>query len=126
MVYLLKWIIRVALSIFCTEVHIKNKHLLNTKGPLLIISNHPNSFFDAIVIGAYYHRRVYFLARGDVFKKPIHRFLLNLLHIIPIYRLREGKEFLHLNEYAFIKSVELLKKIRDNKKFRFRQSNPNV
>jgi 1-acyl-sn-glycerol-3-phosphate acyltransferase len=91
-------------------VHIKNKHLLNAKGPLLIISNHPNSFFDAIVIGAYYHRRVYFLARGDVFKKPIHRFLLNLLHIIPIYRLREGKEFLHLNEYAFIKSVELLNK----------------
>lgn len=99
-----------ALSIFCSEVHIKNKHLLNTKGPLLIIANHPNSFFDAIVIGAYYNRSVHFLARGDVFKKPIHRFLLNLLHIIPIYRLREGKEFLHLNEYAFTKSVALLSK----------------
>ena len=29
--------------------------------------------------------------------------------MIPVYRLREGKEFLHLNEYAFIESVKLLK-----------------
>jgi hypothetical protein len=29
--------------------------------------------------------------------------------MIPVYRLREGKEFLHLNEYAFIESARLLK-----------------
>lgn len=29
--------------------------------------------------------------------------------MIPVYRLREGKEFLHLNEYAFVESVRLLK-----------------
>jgi hypothetical protein len=28
--------------------------------------------------------------------------------MIPVYRLREGKEFLHLNEYAFNKSIDLL------------------
>lgn len=110
MVYILKFFIRIALSIFCTEVHIKNKHLLDTKGPLLIIANHPNSFLDAVIIGAYYNRPIYFLARGDVFKKKLHRFLLNSLHIIPIYRLREGKEFLHLNEYAFKKSIDLISK----------------
>jgi hypothetical protein len=96
------------LSIFCKEVHVKNKHLLDTKGPLFIIANHPNSFLDAIIIGAYYNRRVYFLARGDAFKKPIHRFLLESLNMIPVYRLREGKEFLHLNDYAFSRSIQLL------------------
>jgi hypothetical protein len=30
--------------------------------------------------------------------------------MIPVYRLREGKEFLHLNEYAFNKSIDLLSK----------------
>ena len=30
--------------------------------------------------------------------------------MIPVYRLREGKEFLHLNEYAFNKSIDLLNK----------------
>jgi len=29
--------------------------------------------------------------------------------MIPVYRLREGKEFLHLNEYAFKESARLLK-----------------
>jgi hypothetical protein len=30
--------------------------------------------------------------------------------MIPVYRLREGKEFLHLNDYAFSRSIELLSK----------------
>ena len=109
MIYILKLFIRAALWLFCAEINTKNKYLLNTKGPLLIIANHPNSFLDAIIIASRYHRRIHFLARGDVFTKKHHRFLLKLLNMIPVYRLREGKEFLHLNEYAFIESVKLLK-----------------
>jgi hypothetical protein len=30
--------------------------------------------------------------------------------MIPVYRLREGKEYLHLNDYAFKKSIDLLSK----------------
>lgn len=109
-VQLLKLFIRAGLWLFCHEIHLKNKYLFNTKGPLLIIANHPNSFLDALIIGSYYKRRVYFLARGDAFKKPLHRFILESLNMIPVYRLREGKEFLHLNDYAFIKSIDLLSK----------------
>lgn len=109
-VQLLKLLIRIGLWLFCHEIHLKNKHLFNTKGPLLIIANHPNSFLDALIIGSHYKRRVYFLARGDAFKKPLHRLILESLNMIPVYRLREGKEFLHLNDYAFIKSIDLLSK----------------
>jgi hypothetical protein len=109
-VQLLKILIRAGLWLFCHKIHLKNKQLFTRKGPLLIIANHPNSFLDALIIGSYYKRRVYFLARGDAFKKPIHRFLLESLNMIPVYRLREGKEFLHLNEYAFNKSIDLLSK----------------
>jgi 1-acyl-sn-glycerol-3-phosphate acyltransferase len=106
---ILKLFIRAALWLFCAEINTKNKYLLNSSGPLLIIANHPNSFLDAIIIGSRYNRTVHFLARGDVFTKKHHRFLLKLLNMIPVYRLREGKEFLHLNEYAFIESARLLK-----------------
>ena len=109
-VQLLKILIQAGLWLFCHKIHLKNKQLFKTTGPLLIIANHPNSFLDALIIGSYYKRRVYFLARGDAFKKPIHRFLLESLNMIPVYRLREGKEFLHLNEYAFNKSIDLLNK----------------
>lgn len=109
MINILKLFIRAALWLFCAEINTKNKYLLNTKGPLLIIANHPNSFLDAIIIGTRYDRKIHFLARGDVFTKKLHRFLLRLLNMIPVYRLREGKEFLHLNEYAFVESARLLK-----------------
>lgn len=109
-VQLLKLFIQAGLWLFCHEIHLKNKQLFKTKGPLLIIANHPNSFLDALIIGSYYQRRVYFLARGDAFKKPIHRFILESLNMIPVYRLREGKEFLHLNDYAFNKSIDLISK----------------
>ena len=109
-VQLLKILIQVGLWLFCHKIHLKNKQLFKTKGPLLIIANHPNSFLDALIIGSYYQRRVYFLARGDAFRKPIHRFILESLNMIPVYRLREGKEYLHLNDYAFNKSIDLLSK----------------
>ncbi len=109
MITILKLFIRAALWLFCAEINTKNKYLVNTKGPLLIIANHPNSFLDAIIIGTRYNRTIHFLARGDVFTKKGYRFLLRLLNMIPVYRLREGKEFLHLNEYAFVESARLLK-----------------
>jgi hypothetical protein len=109
-VQLLKILIQAGLWLFCNKIHLKNKQLFTTKGALLIIANHPNSFLDALIIGSYYKRRVYFLARGDAFKKPIHRFFLESLNMIPVYRLREGKEYLHLNDYAFNKSIDLQSK----------------
>jgi len=109
-VQLLKILIQAGLWLFCHKIYLKNKQLFKTKGPLLIIANHPNSFLDALIIGSYYERRVYFLARGDAFKNPIHRFFLESLNMIPVYRLREGKEFLHLNDYAFTRSIDLLSK----------------
>jgi 1-acyl-sn-glycerol-3-phosphate acyltransferase len=110
LIRLLKIFIRAALWLFCDDIQIKNKYLLKQEGPLLIIANHPNSFLDAIIIGAQYSRRIYFLARGDAFSKKHHRFLLGLLNMIPVYRLREGKQFLHLNDFAFKESIKLLSK----------------
>ncbi len=109
MISVLKFFIRAALWLFCSDINVRNKFLLNNKLPLLIIANHPNSFLDAIIIGAQYKRKVNFLARGDVFTKKHHRFLLRLLNMIPVYRQREGKQYLHLNEYAFNESVRLIK-----------------
>lgn len=109
LIYILKQFIRAALWLFCSDINVKNKHLLKNKKPLLIIANHPNSFLDAIIIGAQYKRHLNFLARGDAFTKRHHRFLLGLLKMIPVYRLREGKQYLHLNEFAFTESVRLIK-----------------
>lgn len=105
---LVKIWVRLALRIFCTKTTVTGRESLAIAGPMLLVANHPNSFLDAIVIGAQFDRPVHFLARGDAFHKPWHNTLLRLLNMIPIYRLREGKENLHLNERAFRQSKEVL------------------
>lgn len=93
---------------FCVNRKIINPQLLAQKGPLLLVANHPNSFLDAIIIAAHFKSPIHFLARGDAFKKPWHNTLLRMLHMIPIYRMSEGREHLHKNEYAFKRSAQLL------------------
>lgn len=111
MIYeIIKPFIRIALSFFCRKIYIHHRNNLQLKGPILIVANHPNSFLDAIIIGAFFKNPIHFLARGDAFKKNHHRFFLRLLNMIPIYRLSEGKENLYLNEYAFNQSQKILEK----------------
>lgn len=108
MVYLLKIVVRLALRIFCPQIIIHEKWFLNPKGPVLLLANHPNSFLDAVIIGASYQRKIHFLARGDVFEHPIFGFLLRSIGMIPIFRAREGKQHLHRNQDTFQESVNIL------------------
>lgn len=82
---------------------------MNTKGPVLLVMNHPDSFLDAVIIGALYPRKINYLARGDVFRNPVFGFLLRQLHLLPVFRQREGKEHLHLNSNTFRQAVECLR-----------------
>jgi 1-acyl-sn-glycerol-3-phosphate acyltransferase len=107
---IIKLPVRLALLLFCRDIKVRNRAWLAASGPLLITANHPNSFLDAIIIGVQFRRPVYFLARGDAFRKPWHAGLLRLLNMIPVYRISEGKQNLHRNEYAF----EQCKKILSN------------
>ncbi len=97
----LKIVVRIALKIFCRKIHVSRPQLLRQEGPLLLASNHPNSFLDAVIIGSLFKQPVYFLARGDAFQKPWIKKLLLTFKTIPIYRLSEGKENLGRNEATF-------------------------
>ncbi len=104
-----KIIVRLGLLIYCRKVVFTNSNLLKEKGPLLLACNHPNSFFDAILLGAFFKQPVHFLARGDAFKNPLAAKILSALKLIPIYRLKEGKEYLALNDATFERCKQILK-----------------
>ncbi len=101
---------RLALPLFARRIVITNPERLQTGGPLLLAVNHPNSFLDAILLGAYMRYPVHFITRGDVFKKAWVRRFLKWLNMIPIYRIRDGKEMLSLNEQTFRQGVDVLYK----------------
>jgi hypothetical protein len=71
--------------------------------------NHPNSFLDAIILATLFKQPIYSLARGDAFKRKTIATLLNGLHILPVYREREGTENLHLNYVTFDNCNNLFK-----------------
>jgi 1-acyl-sn-glycerol-3-phosphate acyltransferase len=104
----LKVWVRLALPFFARQIVIEGKEQLACKGPLVLAVNHPNSFLDAILLGAFMHHPVYYLARGDVFRKKWVRRLLTKMNMLPVYRIRDGKDKLSLNEQTFERSREVL------------------
>jgi len=107
--HLFKIAASLAIKIYCrkTVAYFDSNFALDR--PTIIACNHPNSFFDAINIAVQYPKSIYFLARGDAFKKPLVARFLKSLHLIPIYRLSEGKENLSKNTETFDACLTLLK-----------------
>jgi 1-acyl-sn-glycerol-3-phosphate acyltransferase len=110
MVYkVLRLWVKLGVWFFTKKVSFNKHQPLREKGPLLLACNHPNSFLDAILLGVYMDEPVHYITRGDVFKKPAVRKFLESLHMIPIFRMRDGKDKLAQNDEAFTKSVEVLR-----------------
>ncbi len=110
MIYqLLKVWVRLGLPLFTKSIHISGKEQLQQSGPLVLAVNHPNSFLDAILLGAFMEKPVHFLTRGDIFKTAWIRRLLRRFNMLPIYRIRDGKDKLTLNQQTFDMSVSVLK-----------------
>lgn len=100
---------RLALHFYVDEKRIIFHKNTSFSGPKIIAANHPNSFFDAIAIAVFYKKPIYFLARGDAFKKPLVAKLLKKIHLIPIFRISEGIDNLAKNQATFELCVSLLK-----------------
>jgi 1-acyl-sn-glycerol-3-phosphate acyltransferase len=104
-----KFIARAAIKLYCRDLQINKKELLNTEGPLLLAVNHPNSFLDAIILCTLLDRPLYSLARGDAFNgKWISRILL-AFKLLPVYRTSEGVENLTDNYTTFNRCKEIFK-----------------
>ena len=101
---------RVFIHFYCRKIIINNKNCLSQKGPLLIASNHPNSFLDAIILATLFKHPVHSLARGDAFASKLITRILNSFNMLPVYRVSEGVENLESNYDTFAACQELFKK----------------
>lgn len=87
--------------IFCRKIVVNNTAFLKKQGPLLLASNHPNSFLDAILLDILFQQPIWPLTRGDVFKNKFIARLLRALKMFPVYRVSEGAENLNYNYETF-------------------------
>ncbi len=99
--YVLRAYCKYVLYFFTKKISVEGLENLPTKGAVLLASNHPNSFLDAIILNTTIHRPLWSLARGDAFKKPWVHKMLTQFYMMPVYRGSEGKDNLLKNDATF-------------------------
>ncbi|MBQ3246812.1 MAG: 1-acyl-sn-glycerol-3-phosphate acyltransferase [Alistipes sp.] len=91
--------------------HIKyvNKERIPQDGAIIYAPNHTNALMDALVILAMDHKAKVFVARADIFKKPILAKIFRWLKIMPIMRMRDGADEVRKNNETIEKAVDVLR-----------------
>jgi 1-acyl-sn-glycerol-3-phosphate acyltransferase len=95
-------------TIFYKKIEILNIKNIPEKGHVIFTPNHQNALMDALAVLCTVERRTVFLARSDIFKKPVVASILYFLKILPIYRIRDGYELLKKNKEIFQKTTDVI------------------
>lgn len=97
----LRAFVRFGIHLYCGRIHVEADTAIAAGSPVLLASNHPNSFFDALVVATHLPQRMRFLARGDAFRDPRASRILRALFMIPVYRMSDGRAELRRTEESF-------------------------
>jgi 1-acyl-sn-glycerol-3-phosphate acyltransferase len=100
--------IRTALTCYFSKIKVDGLHHVPSGKPLMFLANHQNALLDALLIATHCNRKPYFLTRSDVFKTSILKMLFEFLRMIPVYRIRDGKDSLKGNTAIFERCSSLL------------------
>ena len=105
----LKFWVKLAIKLFYRRIEIRGIENLPMEGPVLLAPNHQNAFMDALLPATLCPRTIHFLVRADVFKSSIARKFFGSIHMMPIYRQRDGIENLARNDETFEKCFQILR-----------------
>ncbi len=110
--HIVKNYIRIGLHFYFKEIRVVGIENIPKKGALLFVSNHKNALIDPLLIATTTSRNIHFLTRASAFKLKVVKWLLSTVNMLPIYRLRDGKETLVRNNAIFNKCYHILNKKR--------------
>lgn len=95
---LLRFLAKIAASIFYRKIHFWGKENLKSDRPTLIACNHPSGFAEPIILGCLLDLPLHFLVRGDMFNNKWLVWLLEHTNQIPIFRFKDGFKGLRNNQ----------------------------
>lgn len=78
-------------------------------GAVIFAPNHTGTLMDALVILAMNRKPKVFIARADIFKKPMLAKMFKFFKIMPIMRMRDGFEEVKKNNKTIETAVDVLK-----------------
>ena len=106
--YIIKKAVQFAFYCYYKRIHLVDMHKVPDKKAVLFLPNHQNALMDPLIIAACSNRKPYFLTRSDVFVNAALNEVFKLLRMIPIYRIRDGRNAVPKNEAIFSQCARLL------------------
>ncbi len=90
------------------KVVVSGKEKIPRGKPILFAPNHQNALSDPMAVLLHTRFQPVWLARADIFKSKTVATILRFFKIMPVYRLRDGKENLARNDQTFTDSIKVL------------------
>ena len=81
---------------------------LPVDGAYIIAPCHQQALMEPLAVLNFAPKPPVFLARADIFAKPVIRAILTFLKILPVYRIRDGQSNLGKNNEIFDRSRDVL------------------
>lgn len=106
--YILKKYVQFADWIIYKKVIITGAEKIPKNHPIVFAPNHQNALSDPMAILLNTKFQPVWLARADIFNNKIVALILRFLKIMPVYRMRDGKENLAKNDETFLNSIKVL------------------
>ncbi len=105
----LRYYVDMVLKLSYRHIRYIGKERIPQDGAVIYAPNHTNALMDALVILAMDHKAKVFVARADIFKKPILAKIFRWLKIMPIMRMRDGADEVRKNNETIEKAVDVLR-----------------
>ena len=106
---LLKTIFQLALRVFFKEYKVINKAEIPSEGPLIVVSNHPSTFMDPIIVASMLETNARFIAKGTLFNSVFKDWMMrNIMRAIPVYRRQDNPAKTKNNDAIFEQCFQLM------------------
>jgi len=104
----LRWYVRFAFWLTHKRIVVTGRENLPTGKPIIFAANHQNALMDPLALVCSNPLQTLWLARADIFKSKATQPILKFMKMIPIYRIRDGKDNLSNNEQVFDQVTQVL------------------
>ncbi|WP_281542685.1 lysophospholipid acyltransferase family protein [Maribacter aestuarii] len=105
----IKAVVKAVLHCYYKKIEIIGLENVPKDKPVLFLPNHQSALMDVLLIVTDCSRKPYFLTRSDIFGNPFLDNIFNFFRMIPIYRIRDGRDALSKNEAIFDKCADVFK-----------------
>jgi 1-acyl-sn-glycerol-3-phosphate acyltransferase len=102
MIYrIIRPIARLAFKAHFRKIFVSGIENIPSDKPVILAVNHPTAFVEPCLLACFQPNTLNFLVRGDIWKNSFYNKLMRGVHLIPIYRQKDGYENLTKNYETF-------------------------